>query len=51
MRHVTYLWHLNNDPKVEATLWYGDLSRDEALANLRTFTEEVMPAVREQADR
>ena len=90
MRHVTYLWHLNNDPKVdamtdsdaaigsgnalvgsvetvrnallaqaeaapinffEATLWYGDLSRDEALANLRTFSEEVMPAVREQVDR
>jgi len=90
MRHVTHLWHLNGDPKVdgmtdpdaairsgnalvgsvetvrdallaqteaapinffEATLWYGDLSRDEALANLRTFTEEVVPAVREQAHR
>jgi alkanesulfonate monooxygenase SsuD/methylene tetrahydromethanopterin reductase-like flavin-dependent oxidoreductase (luciferase family) len=90
MQQLTHLWHLNDDPSVdaltdsdaairsgnalvgsvetvrnallaqaeaapinffEATLAYGDLSQDEALANLRTFAEEIIPAVREQTGR
>ncbi|MGW7422027.1 hypothetical protein ACWGJB_18525 [Streptomyces sp. NPDC054813] len=36
---------------LEATLAFGDLTPEEAKANLDAFATTVMPAVREAADR
>ena len=34
----------------EGLLWFGDMTRNEALANLHAFTEEIAPAVREHVE-